>query len=114
MLKDLGFVAMDLVEFCGQWWLWVKMWWCCGGFVGFFFLIWVLLLRWWLWLAEVVVNDDDWLPSPPSSTPPSSCLRLIMRRGRTGWKLGRERERERDSVKGERKSNKEMRGEGKS
>ena len=33
---DLSFVAMDLVEFCGQWWLWVKMWWCCGGFVGFF------------------------------------------------------------------------------
>ena len=87
----------------------------CGGVVvgllGFFW-IWVLLLRWWLWLAEVVVNDDDWLPSPPSSTPPSSCLRLIMRRGRTGWKLGRERET--DSEKGERKSNKEMRGESKS
>ena len=36
MLKDLGFVAVDLVEFCGQWWLWVKIWWCSGGFVGFF------------------------------------------------------------------------------
>ena len=104
MLKDLGFVAMDLVEFCGQWWLWVKMWWCCGGFVGFFLDL--------GFVAEVVVNDDDWLPSPPSSTPPSSCLRLIMRRGRTGWKLGRERET--DSEKGERKSNKEMRGESKS
>ena len=61
MLKDLGFVAVDLAEFCGQWWLWVKIWWCRGGFVGFFW-IWVLLLRWWLWLAEVVVmeDDDDW------------------------------------------------------
>ena len=62
MLKDLCFVAMDLAEFCGQWWLWVKIWWCCGGFVGFFW-IWVLLLRWWLWLAKVVVmaeDDDDW------------------------------------------------------
>ena len=62
MLKDLCFVAMDLAEFCGQWWLWVKIWWCRGGFVGFFW-IWVLLLRWWLWLAKVVVmaeDDDDW------------------------------------------------------
>ena len=59
---DLGFVAVDLAEFCGQWWLWVKIWWCRDGLVGFFW-IWVLLLRWWLWLAEVVVmaeDEDDW------------------------------------------------------
>ena len=58
LLKDLGFVTVDLAEFCGQWWLWVEIWWCRGGFVGFFFWIWVLLLRWWLWLAEVVVMVD--------------------------------------------------------
>ena len=38
------------------------------------------------------------------SPPPSSCLRPIVRRGRMGWELGRERET--DSEKGERKSNK--------
>ena len=36
LLKDLGFVAVDLAEFWGQWWLWVEIWWCRGGFVGFF------------------------------------------------------------------------------
>ena len=80
------------------------------GLLGFFW-IWVWLLRWWLWLAEVVVmeDDDDWPSSPPSSATPSSCSRSIVRRGRTGWELRRERET--DSKKGERKSNKEMRGE---
>ena len=104
-MKDLGFVIVDLAKFYGQWWLWVEIWWCHGGFVGFFW-IWVLLLRWWLWLAEVVVmeDDDDW-PSPP----PSSCSRPIVRRGRT--LVGNLGERETDSEKGERKSNKEMRGE---
>ena len=58
MLKDLGFVAMDLAKICGQWWLWVKIWWCRGGLLGFFW-IWVLLLSWWLWLAEVVVMAKD-------------------------------------------------------
>ena len=50
MLKDLGFVAVDLAEFCGQWWLWVQIWWCRDGFVGLFW-IWVLLL--WIWLSFV-------------------------------------------------------------
>ena len=54
-------------------------------------------------------DNNDWPPPPPSSMPPSSCSRPIMRRGRTGWELGGERER--DSEKGKRKSNKEMRGE---
>ena len=65
-----------------------------------------------MWLAEVVVmeDDDDWPPlPPPSSVPPSSCLRPIVRRGRT--RVGNLGERETDSEKGERKSNKEMRGE---
>ena len=62
-------------------------------------------------MAEVVVmeDDDDWPPPPPSSAPPSSCSRLIVRRGRT--QVGNLGERETDSKKGERKSNKEMRGE---
>ena len=65
------------------------------GLLGFFW-IWVLLLRWWLWLAEVVVmeDDDDWPPPLPSFAPPSSCSRPIVRRGRTGWELRRERERQ--------------------
>ena len=98
MLKDLGFVAVDLAEFCGQWWLWVKIWWCRGGFVGFFW-IWVLLLRWWLWLAEVVVmeDDDDW---PPPS--PSSFSRPIVRRGRT--RVGNLGERERQILRREREN----------
>ena len=64
-------------------------------------------------MAEVVVmeDDDDWPPPLPSFAPPSSCSRPIVRSRRMGWELGREREREIDSEKGERKSNKEMRGE---
>ena len=82
----------------------VVSWWVCWVFLDLGFV------------AEVVVmeDNDDWPPPPPSSTPPSSCSRSIVRRGRTGWELERERERERDSEKGERKSNKEMRGESKS
>ena len=62
-------------------------------------------------MAEVVVmeDDDDWPPPPPSSAPPSFCSRPIVRRGRT--QVGNLGERETDSEKGERKSNKEMRGE---
>ena len=97
-MKDLGFVAVDLAKFCGEWWLWVKIWWCRGGFVGFFLDF--------GFVAEVVVmeDEDDWLPLPPSS-----CSHPIVRRGRT--RVGNLGKREADSEKGERKSNKEMRGE---
>ena len=61
----------------------VVPWWVCWVFLNLGFVAKVVL-----WLAEVVVmeDDDDWpsLPPSPSSTPPSSCLRPIVRRGRTG------------------------------
>ena len=44
-------------------------------------------------------DNNDWPPPPPSS-----CSRPIVRRGRTGWELGREREREREILRREREN----------
>ena len=57
-------------------------------------------------MVKVVVmeDDNDWL-----QTSPSSCSHPIVRRGRT--RVGNLGERETNFEKGERKSNKEMRGE---